>query len=254
MTAIRIATFVNDEGHYAEMRRSFEAAGFVPPAARFTREAGEPYGGISRLGQAREPYVMLVHQDVRCDWGDSAASLLSRLTELTERDPTWVVAGNAGRRLGGRRTSQVESAEHEGPSDVTKAAARKLVPIRHIADPHGTTWASVLPQRVISLDENLLILRTERQPDCSPDLSGWHLYGADVVLNASVAGGSAYVIDFRVTHLSGGNPDGYEDARRRFIACWQRRCRGGMPASPGALVAVHSALSALEQLGQTAGR
>lgn len=196
MATFRIATFVNDEEQYGAMRASFETAGFVSPLARYTIEPGEPYSGVTRLGQAEEPYVLLVHQDVHCDWGDTASSLQARLADLTEADPSWVVAGNAG-------------------------YAPHLV--RHISDPHGTTWATDLPKKVLSLDENLLILRTERRPACSPELSGWHHYGTDVALNAALTGGTAYVIDFRVTHLSAGNPDGVVESQRRLSAYWQVR-------------------------------
>lgn len=89
MVIFRIATFVNDEEQYRAMRASFEAAGFTASVARFTVEQGEPYSGITRLGQSEERYVVLAHQDVRCDHGDTATSLQARLAELTEADPGW---------------------------------------------------------------------------------------------------------------------------------------------------------------------
>src|SRR5690242_834042 len=88
----RIATFVNKPDLYAVMRRTFEAAGFVEPVARYTVETGEPFSAITRLGQAPEPYVILVHQDVRCDQGHTLDDLLNRLEELTRIDPRWAVA------------------------------------------------------------------------------------------------------------------------------------------------------------------
>jgi hypothetical protein len=221
MTTFRIATFVDDDEQYGEMRTSFEAAGFVSPLARFTIEQGEPYRGITRLGKAQEPYVMLVHQDVRCEWGDTADSLQARLAELTRVDPDWAVAGNAGRNPDVLKARLAELVDADRDQAVKAKAKPGLNPIRHISDPHGTTWSTGLPKRVLSLDENLLILRTARRPACSAELSGWHLYGTDVVLNAALVGGSAYVIDFRLTHLSPGNPDGYERSRRQFVEHWQ---------------------------------
>lgn len=228
----RIATFVNDEEQYGEMRASFEAAGFTAPLARFTIETGEPYAGITRLGQAGEPYVLLVHQDVRCDRGDTASALQTRLDELTENDSQWVVAGNAGRHL-------------------VPPASKHLVPVRNISDPHGTTWSSGLPKKVVSLDENLLILKTAGKPSCSPELSGWHLYGTDVALNAILTGGSAYVVDFRLTHLSAGNPGGFVASSRRFSAHWRSRYDTLAAADP-ALIPLAAMLSFLSRFEERA--
>lgn len=225
MATFRIATFVNDEGQYAAMRSSFETAGFSAPLVRFTVEEGEPYAGITRLGRSEEPYVLLIHQDVRCDWGETPESLQARLAELTAADPDWTVAGNAG----GSPPSFRARLEELTGADLARIApgGRGLNPVRHISDPHGTTWASGLPRRVLALDENTLILRTERRPACSAELSGWHLYGADLVLNAEVKGGTAYVIDFRLTHLSGGKTEGYEESKRRLFEHWEIRAGGG---------------------------
>ena len=233
MPTFRIATFVNDERQYGEMRESFEAAGFRPPLARFTVERGEPYAAIHRLGRAEEPYAILVHQDVRCAWGDTAETLAARLAELTARDPEWALAGNAGRRLAEPRS---------------KAGERQLTRLRHISDPHGAAWAADLPTRVISLDENMLVLRTARSPTCTPGLDGWHLYGVDAVLNAILRGCTAYVVDFRVSHLSAGNPTGFDESSRRFVERWRERLSGGEARSPDAEAAVKSAVSVLEGL------
>ena len=220
MATFRIATFVDDEEQYSEMRASFEAAGFIAPLARFTIEPGEPYAGIGRLGGAREPFVLLAHQDVRCDRGDTAGSLEARLAELADADPDWTIAGNAG------------------------IAERR---VRHISDPHGTHWEAGLPERVVTLDENLLILRTARRPACSTELSGWHLYGADVVFNALLTGGAAYVVDFKLTHLSGGRPQGYRESRRAFLSHWRTRLRDGRAPDAAALGRLGDALTSIDR-------
>ena len=198
MSTFRIATFVNDRALYEGMRSTFEAAGFREPLARYTIEQGEPYAAITRLGQSKEPYVLLVHQDVRCDLCDTADALQRRLAELTALDPTWAIAGNAG-------------------------ADPKHMLFLHLDDPNGR-WRthSGLPVSVVSLDENFLVLRTERLPRCSPNLSGFHLYGSDACLNARRDGSRAYVIQFLVTHLSGGNHAGLLPSRLAFAAEWSR--------------------------------
>ena len=193
----RIATFVTDDALYAQMRDSFEAAGFIPPLARYTVQTGNPYETITALGRARETYVILVHQDVRCDQGYGAADLLERLDALTRVDSNWAVAGNAG-----------GSNKHEL--------------FRHLTDPNGSHRANGLPIEVVTLDENFLILRTARRPHCSKDLSGFHLYGSDVCLNAAREGSTTYVIDFLITHLSAGKTDGLNETMRAFGSVWSR--------------------------------
>jgi hypothetical protein len=192
-------TFVNDERLYLEMRDSFERAGFTAPIAVFERATdASPYAAVSRLGQSAEtPYVILCHQDVRCDLGHDASHLIEILNKLTKADPTWAVAGNAG-------------------------GTTLLSLVRNLRDPHGDHRARELPRRVVSLDENLMILRTDRRPRSS-QLSTFHLYGTDVCLNVANDGGSAYVIDFRVTHLSGGGLDGYDSALEHFADYWRPR-------------------------------
>jgi hypothetical protein len=198
LATFRIATFVNDRELYARMRASFEQAGFVEPLARYTIETGEPFAAITRLGSAAEPYVILAHQDVLCDQGQTAADLDRLLGELTKLDDRWVVAGNAG-GVDRHRT------------------------IIHVSD----VWSdpACLPCRVTTLDENLLILRTARRPHCSSGLSGWHLYGSDVCLHAEKSGSSCYVIDFRVTHLSPGKYEDVPEAIKRFSRSWGWRAR-----------------------------
>jgi hypothetical protein len=191
----RIATFVNDVGLYAGMRASFEGAGFTRPVARYTVEEGEPYGAISRLGEAAEPYVVLVHQDVRCDLGDTATTLEQILEDLTLTDSNWAVAGNAG---------------GEGRDFVL-----------HLNEHNGRWRARNLPTAVQSLDENLLILRTARRPRCTPGLSGFHLYGTDVCLNAAKEGSTCYVIPFLVTHLSNNSRlAGLNEAKNLLAGHW----------------------------------
>ena len=131
----RIVSFVNRPELYVAMRESFEAAGFVEPLAHYTVETGDPYTAITRLGQADEPYVILVHQDVFCDQGFTAGDLLARLEELTKLDDRWAIAGNSG-----------------GDSDHQLWL--------HLNHPDCQFRSTQLPHQVVTLDENMLILRT----------------------------------------------------------------------------------------------
>ena len=209
-TPFEVHTFVNDDALYARMRESFIDAGFAPDAfVRLTDRDDDPYTTITRIGRASTArYPILCHQDVFTDQGVGAAELLARLWELDVRDPRWVVAGNAGIMRSGRL-------------------------IRRLVDGHGGSTGETLPLPVVTLDEDFLVFNPRNVPRCSAELKEFHLYGADVCLHALAAGGSAYVIDFPVTHLgqtrTGSDRKSaywrvYERSRQRFTAVWNGRC------------------------------
>lgn len=202
-----VCTVFNRAEDYAEMRASFDRAGFDEGLARFTgfdnTQANEhdPFSVLSQVStQSTEKYVVLCHQDVRLDRGDGAARLIAQLEELERVDPNWAVAGNAG------------------IDDTARLVGR-------ITDPHQELHSPGLPRRVISLDENLLILRSAARLKCSHGAWGFHFYGTDICFAARLAGFSCYAIDFHLTHLSGGDastPE-YGDALRRLALVWQSR-------------------------------
>ena len=180
-----IATIVNDGAQYEEMRRSFDAAGFAGDCeylALDNREGNrfEAYGGIrTLLTRARGNYVIVCHQDVRL-MTDGRVQLGERLGELDRLDPLWALAGNAG-------------------------GTEQGLAMR-ISDPHGENQSvGVLPAVVRSLDENFIILKRSAMIAPSADLSGFHLYGTDLCLQARMRGHSAYVIDFHLRHLGRGS-------------------------------------------------
>jgi hypothetical protein len=197
-----IQTFVTDERLYEEMRGSFIAAGFGPAVfVRLSDSDEDPYRAINRIGrESTAQYVILCHQDVRADLGAGAGHLLDVLHDLDSRDPAWVAAGDAGVMRDGRV-------------------------IRRLRDPYGGSTREELPQPVVTLDENLLVLNVRSSPHCSPVGRGFHLYATDLCLTALQDGGSAYVIDFPVTHLSDGRGDraGYERVLSEFVAAQNAR-------------------------------
>lgn len=205
-----VATFVNDDALYTEMCRSFVAAGFDPDSfIRLSDDGDTPYAAINRIGlENTSRYAVLCHQDVRLDQGYGQSDLLSALEQLDAKDPSWVVAGNAG-------------------------VTRRMLVVRRLVDPHGGSTGEELPLAVISLDENFLVFNRRCPPRCTPGLAGFHLYATDVCLNALVNGGQGYVIDFPVTHLSSGNVDStYAEAKERFLEAWNARCQFRYVSSP----------------------
>lgn len=204
--AVEIYTFVTDEGEYEQMVSSFRAAGFGE-CATFTRlsdASTDPFAAITRVGAVgTHPYAILCHQDVRLDRGAGSRELFERLDELERLDQDWVVAGCAG--VNGR-----------------------LEVVRRVIDIYGADSDHVTPASVMSLDEIVLILNRRNTPACTPGVTGFHLYGADVCLNALVRGGSAYVIELPVTHqgLGGAKPGyraAYDEVRRQFVRAWAPR-------------------------------
>lgn len=200
-----IATMVSDLGHLEALHRSLRAGGFEGADCEYMHidnSNGDQicaYSGLNTmLNEAQGRYVILCHQDIRI-LTDTRHDLDIRLAELEERDPAWALAGNAGGVAAGRLSMR-------------------------ITDPHGANQrVGIFPQRVMSLDENLIIVRKDARVGFSNDLSGFHFYGADICLNADIQGWNAYVIDFHVAHLSAGKKDAlFDEMELAFRAKWSR--------------------------------
>jgi hypothetical protein len=192
-----VFVFVTDEEHWARLCKSLADAGFDEPTRLSDRDS-DPYETITRLGTG-EGYAILCHQDIRFDQGMDERDLRAKVDELSAADPCWTVAGNAGVTRHGHIIW--------GPQDEA-----------------GRPHADLCPAQVVSLDENFLILNCNRSPRCSPGLSGFHFYGTDVSLNAIRDGGTAYVIDLRMSHLSTGTRGrSFEDARQRLVSLWDKQ-------------------------------
>jgi hypothetical protein len=202
--AYTIATLVNNPALYEAMLASFRAHGFREPDCEFLHVGSPPcaYAALNRLlAEARGRHIILCHQDIRLI-GDGRGELDQRLAELDRLDAAWALAGNAG------------------------GAAPGVLALR-ISDPHGSNRrVGRLPARVMSLDENFIVVRRAARIGFSRDLEGFHLYGADICLAADILGHSAWVIDFHLEHLSPGNKDqSFRSAEAAFRAKWSRALR-----------------------------
>jgi hypothetical protein len=199
-----ICTIANDLVQYRAMRDSFLAAGFDEARCAYrlfdntSRNTHDPHAVLSSVcREAPGCFVIVCHQDIRIDRGAGFDELLQRLKELEAVDPDWAVAGNYG---------------------ITPLLAGTGV----VFDPNGTSHPGPFPQAVVSLDENFLVMPAGVPVRCSPGLHGFHLYGTDICLNALVAGHACYVIDFPLTHLSGGNTEqeAFQSAVRALVSTW----------------------------------
>jgi len=201
-----ICTIANDLSQYAAMKASFLQAGFDEEQCRYclfdnsTANLYDPYRVISAtMAEAVEPYVIFCHQDVLLNKGHGFDQLVSQINILNERDGAWAIAGNAG-------------------------CMDNLTPVTKIDDPHGSQNYGDLPQKVCTLDENFLVLKTASKIECSAALNGFHLYATDLCLHAMQQGLSCYVIDFFLTHLSRGNAQSLEfhENLRNFKEKWDK--------------------------------
>src|SRR5262245_33825168 len=133
---------------------------------------------------------------------DGRTKLDAALANLSRLDPNWMACGNAG-------------GEHLG-----RLAIR-------ITDPHGVNQrVGALPAKVVSLDENFIVVRRATNLSLSHDVEGFHLYGADLCLIADILGGNCYVIDFHLRHKGAGLTDeSFFRIRERLIQKYRRAFR-----------------------------
>jgi hypothetical protein len=181
-----ICTLVGNLAEYAVMVQSYQQAGFTPGLCEFLyvdNSRGNKYDAFAGLNQliakAAGEYILLSHQDVELVF-DTEPVLRQRITEMDRLDPRWAVLANAG------------------GADVKREYHR-------ISYPHGSVNRGPFPQRVTSVDENFMLLKKKAGLTFSHDLTGFHLYGTDLCLQAEQKGFSCYVIDFHLLHKSKGN-------------------------------------------------
>ncbi|PPB85798.1 acyl esterase [Acinetobacter soli] len=182
-------TLVTRLDEYSEMIESAKKAGFDRDDIDFfyfdnkNSNDFDGYSGINYvLRDSKSEYIIFCHQDIIFNF-DGYEKFIKCIDELNSIDPKWAIAGNAGKTKDGRSR-------------------------RKISDPHGVNQTfGPFPAKVISIDENFIVINNKYNVSCSYHISGFHLYGIDLCLNAINLGLSCYVIDFHLTHKSKGNLD-----------------------------------------------
>ncbi|WP_237213744.1 hypothetical protein [Falsiroseomonas oryziterrae] len=202
-----VCCLVTDPVQHAAMCASFRGGGFTSANTEFIAYGArsgprfDAYAGIGRmLEDARGRYAVLVRQDVRL-LADGATELEARLAELTERDPDWAVAGNAGVTAEGEAVMRLT--EGDGP----------------------TAQQGTVPARVASLDESFIVVRRATGLRPSAGLAGYQLFGTDLCLQARLLGRTAWAIDFNVRRLgTAGRLDrAFFDHQEAFERLWGQR-------------------------------
>lgn len=209
MRMFHIGTLVTNPDQYRDMKASFLEAGFDERRCRYTvldNTSTNRYDAFRAYNYLREittePYIIFCHQDVLLNQGDDYDALLKRIEELEATDPDWAIAGNAGGTDTLRLSQHLSSPSRDGLS------------------------VGRFPHRVHSLDENFLLVKSSVGIECTPELTGFHFYGADLCLQAARKRKTCYVIDFHLTHLSDGTIDHvFEAARAEFQRRWNRSFR-----------------------------
>lgn len=218
--AYSFCTLVSRPAQYAEMLQSFVAAGFTPDDCEFlhidnsTTNQGDGYQGLNRLiAAARGRHIVLCHQDLLAI--DPRTRLDAVLAELDAAAPDWAVVGNSGHDDRGRKRQR-------------------------LTDRYGYDMTTgPLPARVASLDENFLLIRRDAAMGFSHDLSGFHLYGTDLCLQADLRGRSAWVVDFHLEHLGQGRVDAsFADCLTAFSQKYRRLLRPRTITTPAARLTI----------------
>ena len=196
-----ICTLVTDFDDYEKMIRSFLNNGFFKDTCEYlyiNNSRGNKYDAFESirlfLARSQGDFVILCHQDIVL-MDDSAEKLNELIAEVDAIDPNWAILGNAGGVSFGR------------------------LAIR-ISDPHGENMSlgGPFPRKVVSLDENFLLIRRIANLGTTAGMTGFHLYGTDLCLCAIDSGYSCYVINFHLRHASGGHVDAdFRAAREKLI-------------------------------------
>ena len=204
-----ICTMVTNWDEYDGCMASFARGGFDHQSCEFIvldNTVGNRADGYVALNEflqaAAGRYVLICHQDVvLIEHG--RVDLERRLAELDQIDPHWAVCGNAGYTAEGWPVLNLSHPAND-------------------RDVLGTPF----PVRVVSLDENFLLVRRGANLAVSRDLSGFHHYAVDLCTVADILGWNSYVIDFFLRHNSGGTLDAsYDRSRDAITAKYARALR-----------------------------
>lgn len=169
------------------------------------------FDGLNQfLNKASGSYIILVHQDVEFKF-DNIDVLMQRIDEMNSIDPNWAILGNTGYNI----------------DNINKQYTR-------ITDPGQIDYkVGPFPSKVSCIDENIMIVKNDLNLMFSSNIGHYHLYGADLCINAENMGYSTYVIDFHILHNSGGFPNkSFYDTKDRFIKQYQKMLKPKMFRTP----------------------
>ena len=183
MMQFSICTLVTNNELYSTMVNSYKTAGFENceflSIDNTNGNKACAYKGLNSLiAQSQGKYIILCHQDIIIK--DHISVLENCLDQL---DSNWAVVGNAGGISPGKFSLYLEIPDN------------------------GLINIGTFPSKVQSLDENWMLLKSSSNLTFSSDLSGFHLYGTDICLQAKLHGYTSYVIKYLLKHEGKGIQD-----------------------------------------------
>jgi GT2 family glycosyltransferase len=151
------------------------------------------------LKKATGEIVVFCHQDVKFPQG-WIEKLLEQIVIVERTHKNWGVLGTFG-------------------------IAKDGSPAGHIIDCGVHFYCPPLPVEAQSLDEHCLIIRKGSGLEFDENLGGFHLYGADICLEAMTKGLTNFAIDTCLEHLSLGRKldQSFYDAMNRLYIKWRNK-------------------------------
>lgn len=131
------------------------------------------------LQNSKADILVFAHQDVYIP-SSFIGHLIQAIEVIESNDPHWAVIGCIGVNESNKIAGKV------WPTGIGKEVGVKIIK----------------PQRVISLDELLLVVKMRSGIKFDINLPGFHLYGTDIVQNARLKSLSSYAIYAPVIHNS----------------------------------------------------
>ena len=181
---LSIATLLNDRQRYERMRRSLANSLELQTIQWLPIEADRLGLGATEalnhcLAEARAEWIVCAHQDVVFphDWWRRARAQIAAWEHRTSR-----IVGVTG-LVGVTRHGRFRGS---------------------ITDPAGFGRWGPLPDRVLSVDEHVLLVRRATRLRFDPETPGFHCYGTDIALRALRDGFDVIAIDAPVSHFSTG--------------------------------------------------
>lgn len=201
-----MCTLVSNMDEYKLLLDSAKKAGFNNENTEFiyidnSENKYDAYDGLNQcLNKASAKYVILVHQDIEFKFDDIEV-LKDKITEIDTIDSKWAILGNTGYDFNNINIQYTRITD-TGQFDVKDGP---------------------FPVRVSCPDENIMIVKNELNLMFSKNIGHYHLYGADLSIQAQMQGYNTYVIDFHILHKSGGYPNqSFYDTKDRMIKQYQK--------------------------------
>jgi hypothetical protein len=203
-----VCTLVTYMVEYAEMKSSFENAGFLADCCEYlyidnsNQNVYDAYGGINRfLQEAKGRYIIICHQDILLK-DRTIDELRSRIREIENVDNKWAILANAG------------------------GINLKYTAMHLVQGSGNVLFEKYLPLKTNTVDENFMLVKNEANLALSANLNGFHLYGTDICLIADILGYTCYVIDFSFVHKSDGNADEkFHRLKKQLISKYRKALR-----------------------------